>query len=210
MIAARSNYSIVSIEQTSAPVLLHDIDLPGYREALRWLLNFTAADIPPPSSIAQSFWSSPQQLQGGTSTFGILEQNFHSIIAFPFWLFNSNNWANTDLRSNETISGLPPQFYTTASIVEPFAKIKFDQGMFILFVALQGLAMMFVWAVLLWVWFVVGPVDQQPEISSFPLYDIVFRARTVVDDASEEVLMRADDRGIIELAKDSRVYYATT
>src|SRR3954463_16824253 len=80
---------LITILKVAIPVL--DLELPAYRDALRWLLNYTAADLPPPSSIAESFWSS-QKLLADPSTWGILSQNFQSLLVFPFWLFNSNNW----------------------------------------------------------------------------------------------------------------------
>jgi hypothetical protein len=83
------------------------------------------------------------------STYGIVIQNFQSILAFPFWLFNSNSWGNTALVPNQIISTLPPEFYIQASIVAPYTKIKFSVAMFILFVIFQGLAIIFVWSVLL-------------------------------------------------------------
>lgn len=98
--------------------LITGVDVVAYRSALNWLLNYTSAGIPGPSSIAQSFWSSNLQM-GDPSTYGILVQNYQSVLAFPFWLFNDNNWGNLALRSNQTVPGMPHEFYTQASIVAP-------------------------------------------------------------------------------------------
>lgn len=175
IINSRSNYSIISVEDTSDPIPLTDadIDISAYRHALRWLLNYTAADIPPPSSIAQGFWSSADQL-GDPSTYGIIAQNFQSILAFPFWLFNVNNWGNTNLSHDAISPDLPPEFYTRAEFVEPYTKLMFDPSRFGVFVALQGCAIIFVWAVLVWVWVAEGRL---PECSSFPLFDFANRTR---------------------------------
>ena len=200
IVAARSNYSIVSVEDTTAPNLVSDIDILAYRDALAWLLNYTAADIPPPSSIAQSFWSSGAQLQS-PSTYGILEQNFQSILAFPCWLFNSNNWANTALKSNQTVLGMPPQFYTHAAIVAPHVKIKFDQAMFIFFLVLQGFTIIFVWVELFWTWFGKGNL---PTTSSFPLYDISFRAM-VNEDAWNNAAVNAKTSEVLQTMKSARI-----
>ena len=91
--------------------MVTDIDLIAYREFLRWLLNYTASDIPAPSSIAQSFFNSYAQLDS-PYTYGIAQQNFQSIVAFPFWLFNNNNWGNIAVKSDTLEAALPPQFYT--------------------------------------------------------------------------------------------------
>ncbi|KAJ9144673.1 hypothetical protein NKR23_g5763 [Pleurostoma richardsiae] len=199
IVAARSNYSILSVEETTTPILIPDVDLAGYRKALAWLLNYTAADIPGPSSIAQSFWSSGAQPQS-PSSYGILEQNFQSILAFPFWLFKSNNWANTILRSNELVEGLRPQFYTKASVVAPHVKIKFNQTMFILFLVLQGLTIVFLWGVLAWEWLGRRTL---PLTSSFPLYDAAFRAR-VDGEAWQLDMVNASNSEIVDIMKDAR------
>lgn len=203
VITARFNYSIVSIEDTTAPVPVPDIDLTTYRTALAWLLNYTAADIPAPSSIAQSFWSSSSQLRD-PSTYGILSQNFQSVLAFPFWLFNSNNWGNVQLKSNEIIPWLPAEFYTEASFVKPYVKIQFDNAMFILFVTLQGLAMVFIWAVLAW-----GCFDfrqHMPIISSYPLFDVMFKSTvtSTAYDSSQRDYFGAGTSGVIDTMRDAR------
>lgn len=148
-----------------------DVDLTAYRAALTWLLNYTSADVPGPSSIAESFWSSNLQL-GDPSTYGIVVQNFQSVLAFPFWLFNDNNFGNTRLKSDQMIPGMPSQFYTKASVVSAYLSYSFDTTMFALFVGLQGSAMIFVWSVLFWVWF---GGKALPQNSTFPLFDIKYK-----------------------------------
>lgn len=161
----------------------------AYRAALGWLLNYTSADIPGPSSIAQSFWSSNLRMQD-PSTYGIIVQNFQSVLAFPFWLFNDNNWGNTALKSNQTVAGLPQQFYTEASIVAPYEAIDFNQGMFVLFVVLQGLGILFAWGTLIWIWFC---SKVQPETSGFLLFEAKYRSKEGWNQTSEE---RRDPRDI--------------
>ena len=201
IITARSNYSIISVEDSSDPTPLNDadIDVPAYRHALRWLLNYTAADIPPPSSIAQGFWTSAHQLQD-PSTYGIIAQNFQSILAFPFWLFNVNNWGNTHLREDQISPDLPPEFYTRAEFVEPYTKLMFDPSRFGVFVALQGCAIVFVWAVLAWVWVAEGRL---PDCSSFPLFDFANRTRVSVGVVGE--LGNGGDSTIIDKTAGVRV-----
>jgi len=185
---------------TKAPILFTDIHLPSYRHALSWLLNYTAAGVPAPSSIAQSFWSSKTQL-GDPAAHGILSQNFQSLLAFPFWLFNANNWGNTALRENTTIPTLPPQFYTQASIVAPYTKIRFNQAMFALFIAFQGLAMAFVWVVLVVVW---RAGEALPTTSSYPIFDVAFKAKVDAEAKARGVVVNANSLTIVNLMKDAK------
>ncbi|KAI9158772.1 hypothetical protein HJFPF1_06770 [Paramyrothecium foliicola] len=204
IIAARSNYSIMSITETTPPVQVssENVNLPAYRNSLRWLLNYTAADLPPPSSIAQSFWSSQKQL-GDLSTQGLISQNFQSILAFPFWLFNSNNWGNTQLQENQTVSSLPSEFYTQAYVVAPYIKIKFDFTMFITFLVLQVLAIVFAFGAMLWVW---SRSALPLKTSSFPLYDIWFKADVRIPHMGEAFGARNSE--VIKGMKDARVLMA--
>jgi hypothetical protein len=182
------------------------LDLPSYRLALSWLLNYTAANIPAPSSIAQVFWSGQANLEAGA--YGVLAQNFQSILAFPTWLFNDNNWGNTALRSNEIIPGMPAEFYTKASIVSPYVKIKFDNAMFGLFVAFQGTVVLFCWGVLAWAW-LSGGLEKVPVTSSFPVFDMAFKvAIFATPDALEEqsTLRNADSGRILAVMKNAQAH----
>ena len=223
VVASRSNYTIVSIAETTVreysdapdssseadhirdnqpPQLLMDMDLSQYRSALRWLLNYTAANIPAPSSISQSFWSGTEQLKD-PSTYGILAQNFQSILVFPFWLFNSNNWGNIELRANQTTTTMPTQFYTTASIVAPYVKIKFNLAMFIVFVVLQGSTMIFIWGVLCWVLFGSRTITRT---SAYPIFDVAFKAKVNNETATEATLLQANSWTVIDIMKDVKAY----
>lgn len=128
--------------------------------------------MPPPSSIAQSFWSAKKQLQD-PADWGIQFQNFQSILVFPFWLFNAGNWGNPQTHANTTVSNLPPEFSTKASIVEPYSKFRVQPAMFTLFLVLQVVSLLFVGGVVVWAWMI---SRIPPKTSSFPLFDIAFRA----------------------------------
>lgn len=182
-------------------VSIADMDLTAYRAALTWLLNYTAADVPGPSSIAESFWSSNLQL-GDPATYGIVVQNFQSVLAFPFWLFNDNNFGNTRLKSNQMIPGMPPQFYTQASVVAPYLAYSFDTTMFALFVGLQGLVMVFVWAVLFWVWFGGKALARN---SMFPLFDMKYKTQIYGGEhgLSEEELASVSGFQVIDAMRDA-------
>lgn len=202
ILASRTNYTIVSVEDTSTPVLYEDVDLIAYRDALRWLLNYTAANIPAPSSIAESFWSSTKQLQN-PSSYGILKQNFQSIVAFPFWFFNSNNDANFNLVSNTHEILMPNQFYTTASIVEPYVMIKFNEAMFILFITLQAFAIIFIWALLFWVW--LQQTSRLPEITSFPVFDVTYKTTVEGEGPPTEDVLGTESSTVLKLMKHTTV-----
>ncbi|RYC57014.1 hypothetical protein CHU98_g9193 [Xylaria longipes] len=203
IVAARSNYSIVDVADVSAPMLLQDFDTSSYRIALNWLLNYSAAAIPAPSSVAQSFWSSPDQLKD-PSTYGILLQNFQSILAFPFWLFNNNNWGNVELLANQITPSLPPQFYTEASIVAPFTKIRFNPSMFAIFLTLQGLAMIFSWGSLCWLWF--GP-KIVTKMSLWSLFDVAYKTNVQGEENVPFQSLTTSD--IIGVMKTAQVYTKT-
>ncbi|KAI0438358.1 hypothetical protein F4803DRAFT_569647 [Xylaria telfairii] len=203
IVAARSNYSIVDVADISAPTLLEGFDTGSYRIALNWLLNYSAAAIPAPSSVAQSFWSSTEQLKD-PSTYGILQQNFQSILAFPFWFFNNNNWGNIELRANQIAPSLPSQFYTEASIVAPFTKIRFNPSMFALFLTFQGFAMIFSWGCLCWLWF--GP-KIVTKISLWSLFDVAYKTNVQGEDIVPFQSLTTSD--VIGVMKTAQVYSKT-
>ena len=119
---SRSNFSILSMDRLDEPLQDTSLDVEGLKEAFNWLFNFSAAGIPAPASIAEYFWTVPGQLQ---SEYWSIEpyQIFQSILAFPFWQFNPNNFGNVNLSPTDIVPGLPPDFYTIASIGNPYEKI---------------------------------------------------------------------------------------
>ena len=123
---ARSNLSILAIEDMDEPAKDVDLDVEGLKRVFAWLFNFSAAGIPAPSSIAQYFWTVPTQLE---NEYWSIEpyQVFQSLLAFPFWQFNPNNFGNVHLDTYNIVKGLPPDFYTTASIGEPYDTVLVDR-----------------------------------------------------------------------------------
>jgi hypothetical protein len=171
-IAARSNWTITSVVDKTPPLpfVWNSTDFKAYREVYRWLLNYTSAGIPAPSSFIEPFWSSKTHMLNAFTS-GILSQNFHGLLAYPFWLFNENNWSNVETQDNITTLGLPEQFYTRASFLAPYEKLKFDRGMFILYIVLQGQAMVFVWCILLLV--ICGRGGKLvAKTTEFPMFDV--------------------------------------
>lgn len=182
-------------------ITLSDEELSKYKEALRWLLDYSATDIPAPSSIIETFWTSQAQLATEHVSYGYLVQHFHSILAFPVWFFNANNFGNVDLLNDEIISTLPPEFYTKAYVVAPHVMMRFSLVMVILFSIFQGLIVAFVWFMLIWAVFV---SESLPSISSYPLFDLTFKSETEISARPDE-LWTADDFEIEKMSMDAKV-----
>ncbi|KAL3477935.1 hypothetical protein BJX99DRAFT_256904 [Aspergillus californicus] len=172
-IVARDNLTIISVTSASPATQISTLDLENFRAAITWILDFNAANIPSPTSIAQQFYSGSQQLQN-TYWSPILLQTFHSILSFPFWFFNPNNLGNMEGFGTGITPNLPTEFYITASIAVPQSKIIISTAMFSTFITLQVILHLFIWAVLVWLC-ATRPV--LPAISSYPLFDFAFKAR---------------------------------
>lgn len=175
VISARSNLTITGISDLTPPVpiAMTASDVVAYRAALSWLMDFSAANIPAQSSILEIFWDNQGSLSG-TYTDGILLQNFRSILAFPIWLFNANNYGNTALNNSELNVGLPPEFYTRAAVVSPLVKLQFDSTLLKVFIVLEGIVLLTLWAALLWL-FAPWSSGASFAISSFPAFDFLFK-----------------------------------
>lgn len=176
------------------------IDLSAYRASMGWLLDFNASGIPAPSSIAGVFWSSPDQLSSDYWS-SELYHSFQSLLAFPFWQFNPNNFGNTHLNAKEIASDLPPEFYTTASITKPYTRIIINKFMFIAFLLLESFILAFIWMVPVWLWLY---PRKMPKRSSYPLIDFAFKSsisRLSEGDMSKR-LMEASDRETRSVLKD--------
>ncbi|KAL4756288.1 uncharacterized protein BDW70DRAFT_164642 [Aspergillus foveolatus] len=171
-ITSRSNMSIISVTSTGQPTQIPTLDLINFRAALDWILNFDAANIPGPTSIAEQFWSGQGQL-GSVYWSPILLQTFHSIIAFPFWFFNANNLGNMEGYGTGITPNLPPEFYVTASISVPHSKIVISSSMFSIFIAFQAIMHLFIWSVFAWLCIQRPPL---PVITSYPLFNFAFKA----------------------------------
>lgn len=105
------------------------------------------------------------------------------------------------MQENVTISTLSPEFYTEASLVEPHVKLRVDSGMFVIFLTLQTTVLLLVSGVVIWVWLSKTPARKA---SSFPLFDIVFRAE-VDGGETEKSSVDIDDSSIITRLKGTQV-----
>jgi len=198
----------MSILDMSQPSLEPDIDLSGFHLALDWLLDFNASNTPAPSSIAGLFWMAQDQLQDEYWS----SEEYHalqSLIAFPLWFFQPNNYGNIELRPNVTISTLPPEFYTTAAITTPYTKLVVNQAMFCAFLILEGTVLVFLWVVPIWLCLAPKKI---PNISSFSLLDFAFKTNLVgldggvlAKDEYSRRLLRANGKTTREICKEIRV-----
>jgi hypothetical protein len=204
IVTSRLNYTILSVLDVGEPTLNANIDLPSYRLAMDWLLDFNASSIPAPSSIAGVFWSSPDQLSSSywsSELYNVLQ----SILVFPIWQFNPNNFGNTQLNAKEIVSGLPPEFYTTASITKPYTRIVINRYMFIAFLVLQSAMLAFIWLVPVWLWFSPRPL---PKTSSYPLIDFAFKSSILCGSSLGDISRRlfwANDGQMRAILKDISV-----
>ncbi|KAH8671538.1 hypothetical protein BX600DRAFT_434637 [Xylariales sp. PMI_506] len=203
----RSNLTIMGLSELSAPdhIDVSESDVAGYMSALSWLLDYSAANIPAPSSVIEIFWSNQDSLSD-TFVDGILLQNFRSVLAFPVWLFNANNYGNTEISGKILNQGLPFEFYTQAAVVAPLVKLKFDPNLLVVFMCLEGIVLVFLWATTLFLllpWSSEAPVP----LSSYPIFDFLFKSWVSWDfDTDRDSLWKADSSQILGHAGGARIY----
>ena len=204
IVTSRLNYTIRSVLDVGEPTINGNLDLPSYRLAMGWLLDFNASGIPAPSSIAGVFWTSTDQLSSSywsNELYNVLQ----SLLAFPIWQFNSNNFGNTQLKATEIVSGLPPEFYTTASITKPYTRIVINHYMFMTFLVLESAMLALIWLVPIWLW---ASPRRLPKTSSYPLIDFAFKSSILSENHLDGVsarLFRANDKETRSILKDISV-----
>ena len=207
VLAARSNLTIMGLSDLSSPdpITISQSDVVAYTSALSWLLDFNAANIPAPSSIIEIFWSNQDSLND-TFTDGILLQNFRSVLAFPLWLFNANNYGNTKLSDKVLNPDLPAEFYTQAAVVAPLVKLKFDPSLLLVFICLEGVVLVSLWGTLL---LLCMPRSRGavPKITPYPLFDILFKASIPrISDDHMDGLTKAGSSKILSKVGWARIY----
>jgi hypothetical protein len=203
VISARSNLTITGLSDLTTPELVPFAapDIEAYKAALSWLLDFSAANLPAQSSILEIFWDNQNRLSDSYID-GILLQNFRSVLAFPIWLFNANNYGNTALDNTVLNPGLPTEFYTKAAVVSPLVKLHFDPTLLRVFIALEGVVLLALWAALPWLFSPRSP-GSSLATSAFPAVDFLFKADVVLEpdstsDALEGGLGTAEGKEILE------------
>ncbi|KAK0639502.1 hypothetical protein B0T16DRAFT_463169 [Cercophora newfieldiana] len=212
ILTSRSNFSILSTANIKPPpsfnpsLVLNPTTIPPYRQALAWALNFTAAAIPAPSSIVQNFWAL------GTSgrldepaLRGSMNQMFHSLVAFPIWLCNGNGFGNPNSGKAEMVG---KGFDGVASVVKPYTIVVLDFAMVVVFWACEGLVLLVIWGLLLWVVVMRGK-KELPVMSSYGAFDMMEKMRVEGkwdDDGVES--WEADDGEVRENTRWWRVLVA--
>lgn len=212
---ARSNNSMLSISGLSVPTQSPLTEIPDFQQALGWLLNYTAANLPPASSLTFSFWNHDSNISERDWSIEAYK-NLNSILAFTAWFFTENNFGNPQMANPEPSSSpqpeesvLPDKFRTTASTATTSIRFIIDERMFLVYVILQALPILFCWGVLMWR--IIGK-HQRIKRSSFPLLDFIFKAE---EDTSKNVhekefqLQDAGDREFIRELRDIQIIAAT-
>jgi len=202
LLVSKKNYTISDTELLGqfdpAPIS----ELQAYKDVLKWLLDYAGANIPAPSSIIENFWTASEQLQTPV-TDNFYLQHLRSILVFPVWLFNANNYGNQDLTVMEIGKDLPPEFYTNASLVRPYLKLRFDSTILGIFVGCQAIVLVFSAAVLIWAF---CRAKALPYVSSFPVFDSYFKPEVKVREPMDHgSVWHAGDKEVVALMKDARV-----
>ena len=169
VVVSRSNLTILSVSDLEPACQDPPMNLTGFRQAMRWLMDFQTAHIPASASMAGEFWSSGQQMSSEYWQ-GSIYSTFQSILVFPIWMFNSNNLGNIENAHFSPTSvnpHLPREFYTKATISDSFTRIIVDSVIFICFAVFQGILLGFLWGSLFWL-----AVPLLPDISSLPIMSL--------------------------------------
>jgi hypothetical protein len=176
---ARSNNSIISVSDLLLPSLSPAINISDLQMGLGWLLNYTAAGLPPESSIAFLFWNH-NAVQSEHDWAVDAYKTLQSILAFTTWFFTENNFGNPQManpnasfNAQEEEYFLPIQFHTTASTAKQSTRFIIEKRMFAVYVVFQALPLLFCWIVLLWR---ISGCLSKVETFSFPILDFLFKA----------------------------------
>ena len=116
---------MISVENLSPPIQQIGLNVSALRQSFDWLFDSPAAGIPLTSSPAQYFFTAQAQI-GNEFWLADAYRLFHSLLAFPFWHFNDNNYGNIRLQPETITPSLPAEFRTTATIGKPMSKISVD------------------------------------------------------------------------------------
>ncbi|ORY14471.1 hypothetical protein BCR34DRAFT_560515, partial [Clohesyomyces aquaticus] len=211
IVASRTNFTISDVSHFGPAEQNSAIDIASFRKGLAWFLDFNASAIPPPSSVAEHFWNAQEQMANPYWS-SELNRLLQSMLAFPLWYFQPNNYGNPDLQMKDMIDNLPKEFYTKARITRPFTRMIIHREMIIAFIVLESLALIFIWAVLIWLW-TTRPF--LPHLSSYPLVDFAFKSKESSHSGegfgpSSLDMMVADDKKIRHKLGDTRVILRTT
>ncbi|KAF8847504.1 hypothetical protein BDZ45DRAFT_607375 [Acephala macrosclerotiorum] len=178
-VCSSTNNSILSVSDLGTPVTNSGINVTDLNLAVGWLLNYTAAGIPPESSINFMFWFDPSSSYESlweTNAYNTLQ----SLLGFVIWEFSENNNGNpavSDPEAKGQMPVLPEEFHTQASICETYLRFVINWEMFIVYVVLEGVVIMLCWAIVGWHISRRGKAEL-PEISSYPIVDFASKVET--------------------------------
>jgi len=202
LLVSKSNHTITSVANLTPAEAAPIDDVQAYKQVLGWLLDYNASNIPAPSSIIESFWTASEQMTN-PSTDSLPLQNFRSILAFPVWMFNANNYGNPDLLLKNISPDLPKEFYTQASFVQPYLKLKFDPIVLTVFFVSHVVVLGFSAVALIWA---MCHAKKLPTISSFPVFDIYFKPQVRIKNPMDNIdVWHVQDSEIISLMKNANV-----
>jgi len=181
-INARSNYSILSVNEIGPPSQVTDTDIATLRQAIKWLLDYTAAGIPPDSAFITIFWDDRLQLANFQWSKDLIVA-FQSMIVVPMWFFSVSNYGNVQVQKSPTsmLPNLPPEFTTTASLARPHSKIAINSSMFYTYIGLELGALLISWTVIL---VIILKRKASPVVSGYPLID--FAAKTALSNVPQD------------------------
>jgi hypothetical protein len=205
---ARDNNSILSVSELGHPSQVVISNTTALISALVWLLNYTAAGLPPESSITFLFWN----INPGLSEHDwavVAYDTLTSMLAFVLWFFSANGPGNPQMTTSAPgpdgeSAFLPSEFHTTASFSHSLTRFVIDRRMFALYVVFQALPLLFSWMALLW-----RLLCKLPEVrvSSFPTLDMVLKARLSDMPATNiDRLAKARDKVLVHELQDVRVF----
>lgn len=203
-ISARSNNSIISVFDVTPTTVYPLDDIQALHTAIGWLLNYTAAGIPPRSSLAYAFWNtqSASKHDWHVDAYKLLK----NILAFTCWFFTENNYGNPDFdpvkQTAQGMSFLSREFHTAASTARQYAKFSIDSRMFVLYVLLQAIPLLFCWAVIAWQ-VVRGISGIAPSL--FPMLDLYCKAELEGEEELEEGLLEASSSAFLERLAEVQV-----
>jgi hypothetical protein len=199
IVTSRSNFSILAVTDVMDAEIDPELDMNGFKQALNWMLDFDKAGIPSVSSIVGIFWGGQEQLSN-TYWEPELIATFESILAYPIWFFNWNNFGNVNLSARVMSANLPKEFYTAATLTRPYTKIELSRPFVIAFLLLECIVLLSVVASL--VWLCIG-TKAFPKLTSFPIMNFLLKARHNINTRSIKFWEKGNDD--LYLVGDSEV-----
>lgn len=179
-ITGARNRTILAVSNVVAQEARHPIDAEALGQSMGWLLNYTAANLPPVSSVAHPFTFIPSS---------VFEADWHlqaydtlqNMLGYSLWYFTENNEGNKDLAMDQrqgTAPTVAAQFHVDASLCQSFTRFVIQRRSLHLYVALHSALLAFCWAALARG---LAIHARLPKASSFPAVDFGAKLRRAGD-----------------------------